>query len=137
MMTSRILKTQTDYFDSPCVLCGQDHTAITEDIDTINKTITICINCPIIIRTDPPNTPIDKAFNFKWCPLKLASHYGYQPDEIRQAWLRLTHTRYARTIVPQLCLDRLLGKALKLCESERAQWNFKRSSLYEEEYTTT
>jgi len=105
--------------------------------DTINKTITICIYCPVIIRTDPLNTLIDKAFNFKWCPSKLASHYGYQPDEIRQAWLKLLHTRYARTIVPQLCLERLLGKALKLCELERAQWNFKRSFLYEEEYTTT
>jgi len=126
MITSRIFKTQTDYFQSPCILCGQDHTAITEDIDTINKTITITISislsCPIIIRTDPST---------------LASHYGYQPDDIREAWSRLSHTRYARTNLPQLCLCRLIGKALKICELVRAKWNFKRSSQHEEEYTIT
>ena len=137
MMISKILKTQTDYFHSPCVLCGQDHTAITEEIDVINKTITTCINCPIVICTNLPNTPLDKALNFRWCPTKLAKHYGYQPAEVKEAWLKLTQTRYARILVPKHVLNRLLEKALNTCDLERCMCKFKRSSLDEEEYTTT
>jgi hypothetical protein len=133
MITSCILKTQTSYFDSPCILCGQDHTAITEDIDDIKRVITTCINCPIITRTDPPNTPFDKAFNFRWCPLKLASNYGYQAEEVRNAWSVLIQTRYARILVPRRSLDRLLERALKSCDLERIKCTFKRSSPDEEE----
>jgi hypothetical protein len=135
MITSHILKTQTDYFNSPCILCGQSHTAITEEIDITNKLVTTCINCPIIIRTDPPNTPFDKAFNFRWCPSKLASNYGYQPDDVTKAWLELKQTRYARILVSNHSLDRILNKALRACELERTKCTFKRSSPDEEEHT--
>jgi hypothetical protein len=135
MITSHNLKTQTDYFDFPCILCGQGHAAITEDIDVKNKIVTTCINCPIITRTDPPDTPFDKSFNFRWCPSKLASNYGYQLEDVKDAWLTLTQTRYARILVPKPCLDRLLGKALKACELERVKWTFKRASCDDEDDT--
>jgi hypothetical protein len=115
------------------MVCGQDHTAIMEQIDPVNMTITTCIQCPIIVRTDPSNTPLDKAFNFRWCPLKLASCYGYQPEDVKEAWSKLIQTRYARILVPRQTLDRLLEKALRSCELERIKCNFKRTLTTNEE----
>ena len=96
-----------------------------------------CINCPIVTRTDLPNTQPTKALNFRWCPRKLARHYGYQPSEVKEAGRKLTQTRYTRILVPKHVLNRLLERALNTCDLERCTCNFKRSSLDEEEYTTT
>jgi hypothetical protein len=115
------------------MVCGQDHTAITEEIDSINMTITTCIQCPIIVRTDPSNTPLDKAFNFRWCPSKLASCYGYQPEDVKAAWSKIIKTRYARILVSKQTLDRILERALKACDLERTKCNFKRSLITDEE----
>jgi hypothetical protein len=115
-----------------CSICGADHTAMNRKINEEGR-VSYDYNCPIAVHDQwPPLDHTKEGLNI-WnsldaCPMKVASHHGYNKNEIAIALIQWEHNGSGKLVTPEE-LESFKTETWLICEEERQGWTFKRTQV--------
>jgi hypothetical protein len=119
------------------MICGSDlhGMTVTRPDPTWESTDPNCpgINffCPITTTIKfKPLTEQASPSTYRPCPLLLATHYGFQEDELRIALMDLKTKGYGRFTTMET-MKKFEEEVMRLCEIEKLANNFKRTQVTE------